>query len=82
MHEILYPFFDRVIMDMYVLMRDAERRKKEASKVKQTTKQSNTTHPRQSLFHRYIELSQVGSEPVYMYMYMNTFYTVLTKMTN
>ena len=27
-----------------------ERRKKEASKVKQTTRQSNTAHPRQSLF--------------------------------
>ena len=35
-------------------MKDAERRKKEASKVKQTTKQSNTAHPRQSLFQRKI----------------------------
>ena len=35
---------------MYILlMGDAEGRKKEASKVMQTTKQSNTTHPRQSL---------------------------------
>ena len=31
---------------MYVLVNE---RKKEASKVKQTTRQSNTTHPRQSL---------------------------------
>ena len=34
----------------YMLMRDAEARKKEASKVIQTTRQSNTTHPKQSLF--------------------------------
>ena len=32
--------------------RDAEGWKKEASKVKQTTRQSNTAHPRQSLFLR------------------------------
>ena len=38
-------------MKICVLMRD-ERRKKEASKGKQTTKQSNTTHPRQSPFLR------------------------------
>ena len=31
-------------------MRDEEGRKKEASKVKQTTRKSNTAHPRQSLF--------------------------------
>ena len=30
---------------IHVLMRDAEGRKKEASKVKQTTRQSNTAHP-------------------------------------
>ena len=38
----------------YMLMRDADRRKKEASKVihVKTTKQSNTTYPRQSLFQR------------------------------
>ena len=35
---------------MHVLMREG--RKKEASKVKQTTRQSNTAHPRQSLFLR------------------------------
>ena len=34
---------------MYMLMRDGEGRKKEASKVKQT-RQSNTAPPRQSLF--------------------------------
>ena len=33
-----------------MLMTDAEGRKKEASKVIQTTKQSNTAHPRQPLF--------------------------------
>ena len=44
-------------------MRD-ERRKKEASKVKQTTRQSNTTHPRQSLFLRKMSCLR------YMYMYM------------
>ena len=33
-----------------MLMRDAEGRMKEANKVKPTTKQANTTHPRQSLF--------------------------------
>ena len=40
------------VHDMYMLMRDEEERKKEASKVKQTTKQSNTANPRQSLFQR------------------------------
>ena len=34
----------------YMLLRDADGRKKEASKVIQTIKQSNTTHPRQSPF--------------------------------
>ena len=37
-------------MYIHVLMREG--RKKEASKVKQTTRQSNTAHPRQSLFLR------------------------------
>ena len=37
-----------VCMEVHVLMRDAEGRKKEASKVKQTTRQSNTVHPKQS----------------------------------
>ena len=41
-------------------MRDEkEGRKKEASKVKQTTRQSNTAHPRQSLFLKN-ELPRVG----------------------
>ena len=39
------------------------RRKEEASKVIQTTRQSNTAHPRQSLFQRKIELPRVGLEP-------------------
>ena len=42
----------------YMLVRDAKGRKKEASKVKQTTKQSNTTHPRQSIFQ--IKMSCLG----------------------
>ena len=41
------------IIMVRVLMRDEEGRKKEASKVKQT-RQSNTAHPRQSLFRRKI----------------------------
>ena len=45
-------------MKICVLMRD-ERRQKEASKVKQTTKQSNTAHPRQSFFLR--KMSCLGS---------------------
>ena len=40
------------VYKLYMLIRDAEGRKKEASKVIQTTRQSNTTHPRQSLFQR------------------------------
>ena len=43
-----------------MLMRD-EGRKKEARNMKQTTKQSNTAHPRQSLFQMYM----------YMYSDMN-----------
>ena len=35
-----------------MLMRDAEGRKEEASKIKQTTRQSNTAHLTQSLFLR------------------------------
>ena len=42
-------------------MRDEEGRKKEASEVKQPTRQSNTTHPRQSLFQRKNELRRVAS---------------------
>ena len=37
---------------VHVLMRDEKEGRKEASKVKQTTRQSNTAHPRQSLFLR------------------------------
>ena len=51
---------------MYVLMRDEEGRKKEASKVKQTTRQSNIAYPRQSLFQRKNELPLVGH--VYMHL--------------
>ena len=37
------------ILYTYACLRRKEGRKKEASKVKQTTRQSNTSHPRQSL---------------------------------
>ena len=50
-------------------MRDEkEGRKKEASKVKQTTRQSNTAYPRQSLFLRKVSSLRWGY--IYMYMYM------------
>ena len=42
-------------------------KKEEASKVKQTTRQSNTAHPRQSLFLRKNELPRVGLEPTTLY---------------
>ena len=42
--------------------------KKEASKVKQTTRQSNTAHPRQSYtFPKKNELPRVGLEPTTLY---------------
>ena len=44
-------------------MRDKEGRKKEASKAMQTTKQSNTTHPRQSLFQRRMSCLGWDSNP-------------------
>ena len=50
---------------IYMLMRDAEGKKKEASKAMYTNnkaKQSNTTHPRQSFFHRALyQLSYRGA---------------------
>ena len=48
---------------MGVYFNERCRRKKEASKVKQTTRQSNTTHPMQSLF------QNIMSCLVYMYMH-------------
>ena len=43
--------------------------KKEASKVKETTRQSNTAHnPRQSLFLRKNELPRVGLESTTLYI--------------
>ena len=63
---------------IYILMRDAEGRKKEASKAIQTTRQSNTAHPRQSLFQR--KMSCLGwnynrrhstLETCSMYMYIH-----------
>ena len=48
----------------YILMRDEEEKsKKEASKVTQTMKQSNTAHPRQVTFQKNNELPWVGLEP-------------------
>ena len=55
-----------IYMCMY--MRDEERRKKEASKVIQTTKQSNTTHQRQSLSkENELPHDQVGLESTTLY---------------
>ena len=48
---------------LVMLMRDAEGRKKEASKVIQTTRQSNTAHPRQSLFLRKMSCLGWDSNP-------------------
>ena len=45
-------YFHRYNVHVNRLMRDEEGRKKEASKVVQTTRQSTTVHPRQSLFLR------------------------------
>ena len=60
-------YFQPQISKSYMLMRDAEGRKKEAIKVKQTTRQSNTTHPRQSFFLSKNELPRVGLEPTTLY---------------
>ena len=50
---MLHVYTGMCIYNVHVLMRDEkEGRKKETSKVKQTTRQSNTAHPRQSLFLR------------------------------
>ena len=46
-------------ISIYMLMRDAERRKKEASKVKQTMRQNNIARPIRSLFQRKNELPQM-----------------------
>ena len=43
------------------------RRKEEASKVKQTIRQSNTAHPRQSLLQGKNELPRVGLKPTTLY---------------
>ena len=54
-----------MLLIIYMLMRDGEGRKKEASKVLQTTKQINTGHPRQSLFSKgKNELPWVRLEPM------------------
>ena len=48
---------------VYMLRDEKEGRKKEASKVKQTTRQSNTAHPRQSLFLRKMSCLGWDSNP-------------------
>ena len=62
---------------MYMLMRDEEGRKKEASKVKQTTRQNNTAHPRKSLFQRKNKLSRVGFEPMYIFPLLHIVYNYM-----
>ena len=54
-------------MYIHVLMRDENEGRKKASKVKQTTRQSNTAHPRQSLFLSENELPRVGLELMTLY---------------
>ena len=56
---------------MYIMFNERCRRKKEASKVKQTTKQSNTAHPRQSI-HIVITVIDSLKLHVYVKMYMYT----------
>ena len=58
---------------IHVLMRDEEERKKEASKVKQTTRQSNTAHPRQSLFLR--KMSCLGTSTLHFSLSFCSIYT-------
>ena len=53
---------------IHVLMRDEEEgRKKEASKVKQTTRQSNTSTPKAVTFSKKNELPRVGLKPMTLY---------------
>ena len=51
---------------MFLMTDEKEERKKQARSNKQT-RQSNTAHPRQSLFPRKNELPQVGLEPTTLY---------------
>ena len=53
-------------MYIHVLMRDENEGRKKASEVKQTTRQSNTEHPQQSLFLRKVICHMYK----YMYMYI------------
>ena len=63
-NDIACTSISDLLVHIHVLMRDEkEGRKKEASKVKQTTKQRNTAHPRQSLF-----LRKMSTCTMYMYM--------------
>ena len=55
---------------IHVSMRD----EKEASKVIQTTRQSNTAHPRQSLFLR--KMSYLGWDSMYMYVLVKALFQV------
>ena len=51
------------VYNYYTRFNERCRRKGERSKQVQKTRQSNTTHPRQSLFLRKKELPRVGLEP-------------------
>ena len=57
-------------------MRDEKEERKKQARSNKQTRQSNTAHPRQSLFLEKNELPQVGLEPttlgraLYMYMYV------------
>ena len=53
-------------------MRDGEGRKREASKVKQTTRQSNTAHPRQSLAVQRLARPIIKYSTIYLYKYVET----------
>ena len=52
---------------VYMLMRDGERRKKEASKVKQTNKAKQHSTPKAVAFHKKNELPRVGLKPTTLY---------------
>ena len=65
----MYYIYNYIIY-IYILMRDEEGKNKEASEVKQTTRQRNIPHPRQLLFQRKNELPRVGFEPTCTRDYM------------
>ena len=52
---------------IYMLMRDEKEGRKKQARSNKQTRQSNTAHPRQSLFQRKNELPRVGLEPTTLY---------------